>query len=59
MRYAANAMCGDVTTTTAVDPALTRTGPAAAINGLAEPAGCHPRGNHPRPRVAARRRDSG
>jgi hypothetical protein len=59
MRYAANGMCGDVTATTAVDPAFTRTGPTAVINGLAEPAGCHPQGNHPCPCVAARRRDSG
>jgi len=60
MRYAANGKCGDVTATTAVvSPAFTKTGPITAINGLAEPAGCHPQDNHPRSCVAARRRDSG
>ena len=36
MRYAANGISGDVTATTAlVNPALTKTGPITAINGLA------------------------
>ncbi len=60
MRYAANGISGDVTATTAlVNPALTKTGPITAINGLAEPAGRHPQDNHPRSCVAARRKDSG
>jgi hypothetical protein len=48
MRFAAYSKCGDVTATVFAVLALTRSRSVTVNNGLAEPAGFHPRGIYPR-----------